>query len=123
MKKAALRDLTIDQLVDQFKDRAIEQDRALLMDEIGKVNRLFDELEDVEAELKARNADERRALLRLYDHSNTQVQVKAAKATLAVAPAEARLKLKSIRESGKYPQAGEAGMSLRALEEGIFKPT
>jgi hypothetical protein len=51
------------------------------------------------------------------------VRVKAVKATLAVAPREARRMLEMIAKSREYPQAGEAGMSLRALDEGIFKPT
>jgi uncharacterized protein DUF2019 len=48
---------------------------------------------------------------------------KAAKATLAVAPETALKMLRTIAESREYPQAGEAGMSLDNLKDGIFKPT
>ena len=123
MKRAKLQDMSVSELVEWFVAIALEQDKALLMNEIAKVNRLFDRLEAVEAELKARDNDQRRALLRLYDHSNAQVQLKAAKATLAVASLEARSKLKAIADSHEQPQAGEAGMSLWNLERGIFKPT
>jgi hypothetical protein len=73
--------------------------------------------------IKERVGDQRRALLRLYDHPNAQVRLKAVKATLAVVPEAALRKLKAIADSHEYPQAGEAGMSLLNLERGIFKPT
>jgi hypothetical protein len=123
MKGARLGDMTVDQLVERFATLAFEQDRALLGDDIREVNRLYDRLKTVEAELKARPADQRRALLRLYDHANPQVRLKAVKATLAVEPDVARRMLQEIASSREYPQAGEAGMSIRALEQGIYKPT
>ncbi len=114
--------MTVDQLVERFIKLALEQDDALLGDDIAKVNHLFDQLEIIEAELKRRPGDQRRALLRLYDHSNPQVRVKAIKATLAVTPKMARDALQMLASSGEYPQAGEAGMSIRALDRGIYKP-
>ena len=123
MRRTKLQESSVDQLVDQFRNIALEQDQALLMNEIAKVNRLFDQLESVEIELKARKGDQRRALLSLYNHPNAQVRLKAVKATLAVEPLEARRKLQAIADSREYPQAGEAGMSLWNLERGIFKPT
>jgi hypothetical protein len=80
-------------------------------------------MEDVKRELKARDGDQRRALLRLYDHPNAQVRLKAVKATLAVAPERARRMLEIMAESHEYPQAGDAGMTIDALDRGIFKPT
>ena len=123
MKWRKLKDMTVDQLVDRFTAIALHQDTALLRRQHAKFNRLFDEMEAVEAELKARNGDQRQALLRLYDHPNAQVRLKAVKATLAVAPEPARRMLKVIAESREYAQAGEAGMSLYNLEIGLFKPT
>jgi uncharacterized protein DUF2019 len=113
----------VDELVDLFASVSLAQDEALLDDDLSKVNRLFLELEAIEAELKRREGDQRTSLLRLYEHPNAQVRVKAVKATLAVAPRAAREKLEAIANSREYPQAGEAGMSIRALDEGIFKPT
>jgi ParB-like chromosome segregation protein Spo0J len=123
MKRAKLQDMTVSQLVEQFTAIALDQDKALLRNEYAKFNRLFDQMEDVKRELKSRDGDQRRALLRLYDHPNAQVRLKAVKATLAVAPERARRMLKAIAESREYPQAGEAGMSLYNLERGIFTPT
>ncbi|MGH6840677.1 MAG: DUF2019 domain-containing protein, partial [Methylocella sp.] len=62
------------------------------------------------------------ALLRLFDHPNMQVRLKAAKRTLGVAPEEARQVIESISESNWFPQAGEAGMTLSNLDSGFFKP-
>ena len=123
MKRARLQELTVGQLVERFTAIALEQDEALLMDEIAKFNRLFDKMEAIEEELKSRPGDQRRALLPLYKHPNMQVRVKAAMATLAVAPQAAREALQAIKASQEQPQALEAGMSLWNLDRGVFKPS
>lgn len=123
MKATRLRGMTVQELVERFTSIALRQDEALLMDKIALFNRLFDEMEAVELELKGRPGDQRRALLALYDHGNLQVRLKAVKATLAVAPEAARAMLQAIADSQEYPQAGEAGMSVVNLERGIYKPT
>ena len=123
MKRAKLQGMSVEELIERFTAIALAQDKAILMDEIAKFNRLFGQLEDVESELKSREGDQRSALLALYDHPNVQVRLTAAKATLAVAPEQARQELRRIAESREYPQAGDAGMSLWNLERGIFKPT
>ena len=123
MRSITLQEMSVDQLVQRFESLGVDQGRALLFDEIAKFNRLFDQLELVEGELKTRPGDQRRSLLVLYRHPDRQVQLTAAKATLAVAPAEARAQLRTISDSREYPQAGDAGMTLWALDEGIFKPT
>jgi ParB-like chromosome segregation protein Spo0J len=123
MKQPRLDNLTVEQLVERFTAITLDQDMALRTRNHRRFNRLFDEMEAVKEELKARDGDQRRALLQLYHHSNPQVRLKAVKATLAVAPEAALSRLKEIAESRQYPQAGEAGMSLFNLEQGIFKPS
>jgi hypothetical protein len=124
MRKAeSLTNMSVEALIDRFADIGAAQDKALLDDEIGKFNQLFDQLEAVEKELKSRNGDQRRVLTPLYRHANMQVLLNAAKATLAVAYPEALATLRAIAGSGWHPQAGDAGMSLLNLERGIFKPT
>jgi hypothetical protein len=123
MKKPNLQQIPIDDLVQRFRDLALAQDEAFLQGEQAKVNRLFWQLEEVEEELKSHSGDQRSALLRLYDHPNAQVRVKAIKATLAVAPERARQALESLANSKEYPASGEAGMSIWALDQGIFKPS
>jgi hypothetical protein len=94
----------------------------LLGENIPRVNQLFDSIEEVKSELQGREGDQRRALLRLYDHPNAQVRLKAVKATLAVEPVAARRMLQIIADSREYPQAGDAGMSIWNLERGIYNP-
>ena len=123
MKRTNLRTTSVDQLVERFIAITLDQDKAIAADDAGKYNRLFEQMEAVKRELKAREGDQRRALLRLYDHPNIQVRLKAVTATLAVAPERARRMLEIIAESREYPQAGDAGMTIDALDRGIFKPT
>ncbi|HEU0018027.1 MAG TPA: DUF2019 domain-containing protein [Methyloceanibacter sp.] len=122
MKTAKFHDLSTDQLVESFIEVCLAQDEALLDGEIAKFNRLFDKMRDVVEELRCRAGDQRQALLPLYKHPNLQVRLKAATNTLAVARDEAQKLLRMIANSGEYPQAGEAGMTLANIERGIFKP-
>jgi enoyl reductase-like protein len=122
MKRTNLSEMTVEQLVRRFTEIALEQDKAILMDDNAKFNRLYLQMKAAEEELKSRAGDQRRALLPLYRHSNLQVRLKAAIATLAAVPEQARDELQAISASRQYPQAGDAGMTLKALDQGIFKP-
>jgi ParB-like chromosome segregation protein Spo0J len=123
MTTIALSKMSVEQLLARFADIGVAQDEALLGNEIGRFNRLFQGMQDIVQELKTRPGDQRRALLSLYTHPNMQVRLKAAKNTLAVAPTEARKLLEVISASEWQPQAGDAGMSLWNLDRGVFKPT
>lgn len=120
MKPAKLDTLTPDQLVALFAEIGIAQDKA--EDDNAKYNRLFRQMKAVEDELKSRPGDQRRALLSLYDYPNMQVRLMAAKATLKVAPKEARRMVEAIADSNWFPQAGDAGMCLSMLDQGKFEP-
>jgi hypothetical protein len=122
MTESNLVDLTTEELVNRFAVIGVEQDQALLYDEIAKFNRLYDKKEAITNELKRRPDDQRRALLALFDHPNMQTRLNAAKSTLAIAPQAARQMLQSIADSKWYPQAGDAGMCLVNLDRGIFVP-
>jgi hypothetical protein len=123
VKSADLMRSTVSELVARFTALGLEQYQARLRNEQKRLNRAMLEMFDVAAELKSRAGDQRSALLALYEHPNLQVRLMAAKLTLAVAPAAAQELLKTIAESKDYPQAGDAGMSLWALEKGISRPT
>jgi hypothetical protein len=123
MKQMKLEEMTVDQLVERFVEIGLDQDRALLENDVGGFNRLFDQMQAVNQELKSRTGDQRRALLSLYKHPNLQVRLKAAMTTLAIAPQAARDVLEAIKASKQQPQALDAGMSLRNLDQGIYKPT
>jgi hypothetical protein len=120
MKQPKLSDITAERLVEYFETLALEQHRSI--DDVSKYRRLYWELEAVEHELKRRSGDERRALIRLYDHQNAQVRLKAAIATLALAPDEARRVLQLISDRDEYPQAADARGMLMALDQGRYVP-
>jgi hypothetical protein len=115
--------MTTEQLVERFTAIALDQAKALQKYDITKVNRLFDQMEAVEAELKDREGDQRHALLHLYNHPIPHVRLKAALATLAVAREQARRLLQAIAISENGPQAADAKSTLRMLDSGEFKPT
>jgi hypothetical protein len=123
MRDPALEDMTVDQLVNRFVAYALEQDKALLYNQLAKFNVLFRKIEAIEQELKNRPGDQRRSLIDLFTYANAQVRMKAAEATLALEPDMARSLLETIANSKTFPQAGHAGMTLSALDRGIFYPS
>lgn len=123
MKRFAPDKMTSTQLVERFAEIALQQDHAISRGETAKYNRLFCQMREIEGELKSRPGDQRTLLGALFDHSNIQVRLQAARATLAVMPEAARNLLEEIANSRKYPQAGDAGMSLDNLDRGIYRPT
>lgn len=123
MKKVDLSRMSDGDLVQLFAENTREQDRALLVGQIAKYNRLFDRMKDIHDELKRRPGDQRRILVQLFGFPNMHVRLQAAKLTLAVAPLEARAQLQAIVDSKWFPQAGDAGMCLHNLDTGFYKPT
>lgn len=123
MKVETLKEMTVEALLDRFVTLSVKQYEAELGGGHSAFNRHYDEIDKVRNELKGRDGDQRRALLSLYEHSNMQVRLNAAKLTLAVARKAARQALEVIAASHHYPQAGDAGMSLQMLDDGIFNPT
>lgn len=123
MKRVKLEEMTIDRLVERFAEIGTAQDMAERDDDIGKYNLLYWEADAVEKEIRSRDQDARRTLLQLYDHPNMQVRLNAATATLAVAPEKARGGSSSYQGVTVAPQAMHAGMLIRGLGDGSFKPT
>jgi hypothetical protein len=123
VKRSDLDTPTVAQLVARFAQIGLEQDHALLREDIPRVNELYDQLKEIELSLKRLDGDQRHALIPLHQHPNMQVRMKAAKATLAIAPEASRATLESIRAANWQPQSLEAGMSLRRLDDGLYKPT
>lgn len=122
-RNVKLEALSADVLVARFAEICLAQDEALLYSNVAKFNRLFDQMIAVESELKSRPGDLRSALTTLFAHENAQVRLQAARSTLAVAPEAALNVIKAIASGRKFPQAGDAGMTLDNLESGFFKPT
>jgi hypothetical protein len=122
MKHSKLIGFSVSQLASLFAAIGVEEDKAEKADDVVKRNRLAEEMHAVQAELKGRPGDQRRALLPLYNHRNMQVRLMAAEYTLAVAPMEARQLIEAIAASNHFPQAGDAGMCLSMLDQGKFVP-
>jgi hypothetical protein len=122
MKRPRLQTLTVDQLIENYAAIGVEQYEALDADNTAKYNRLFDQKQEIEEELKRRAGDQRRALISLYNYPNMQVRLNAAKATLAVAPQAARQLVETIAASTWPPQCYDAGMCLEMLDQGKFVP-
>jgi ParB-like chromosome segregation protein Spo0J len=111
---------SVQEMVAQFVSIGLAQYDALYVVDVKKYNRLLGRMKDVVNELKSRAGDERRALLPLLDHPNLQVRMKAAHAVLAISPALARKAFESVRDAQIFPQAMDAGMTLRALDNGTY---
>jgi hypothetical protein len=122
VKQANLKAMTIDQLVNRFAASGIEQDKAILNEKISEFPSLFGQMRAIDRELGRRGRQARLALCKLYAHPNMQVRLQAAKLTLGVAPTKARRVIESIAQSNWMPQAGDAGMCLWNLDNGVFKP-
>ena len=115
--------MTTEQLVEHFVAIALDQDKAMQFEENAKYNRLFGEMNAVIVELKQRAGDQRHALIPLLKHTNPQVRLKAAIATLALAPDAARNVLQAIDRWNEYPQAPYARGMLMALDDGSYTPS
>jgi hypothetical protein len=117
------KDESVEELVQRFTEIALKQYDALLDNNTRWYNQLFDQMNLVREELRSRPGDQRWALVRLFDHPNAQVRVKAAKSTLVLVPDQARAVLQNVADSNKGYQSLDAGMCLTNLDRGIFKPT
>ncbi len=121
--KAEVPNMSVDQLVERFLTIALEQYEAILDGRYAKYNRLYDQMKSVEAELKRHDGDQRPALLSLLNHPNPQIRLRAAIATLAVAPDESREALQNISDRDEYPQAADARGMMEALDDGTYTAT
>jgi hypothetical protein len=120
--KDNFQNMTVGQLVQEFLTVTVAQYRADLVEDIPKYNRLYRRMKLLEQELKGRAGDQRRALLPLCDHSNAHVRLRAAVATLALAPEKARETLQIIHDRREYPDAANAFGLLIGLDDGPYVP-
>jgi len=123
MKHSDLSVLSNEVLVARFRDTALEENEALLDSDIVTVNRLVEERMAIDAELRVRGTEARKALLILLDDDDWRVRFEAARMCLAVAPERALTVIKEVKASEYMPVAAEASATLRNLADGIFKPT
>lgn len=120
--QAQLETASVGDLVALFAGIAVKQNTALENTRSSEYSRLYKMMERVEAQLRSREGDQRHALMALYRHPNPTVRFKAAMATLAVAPFEAREILQLIKDRKEFPIAINASQMLRAIDEGRYVP-
>jgi hypothetical protein len=114
---------SVQELVARFLSIGLAQYDAAYTIDTKKYARLYAKMQAIENELKRRKGDQRRALLPLLGHPNVQVRMMAANALLAISPDLARKALESVRAAKIFPQAMDAGMMLRGLDDGSFVPS
>ena len=122
MTNVNVKKMTTSELVERFVTIAINQDKAIFEEDNAEFRKLYVQMEAVRNELKIRPGDRRKALIPLLDHPNLQVRLKAAITTLTVAPEPSRQVLQTIANSHRLPQAADAGLILRGLNDGSFMP-
>lgn len=122
-RRTGLEIASVEDLVALFADIAIKQNDALEDMRSSEYNRLYGEMEEVTAQLKSRDGDQRRVLLSLYRHPNPTVRFKAAMATFVFAPRDAREILQSIKDRREFPIAINASQMLSAIDEGRYIPS
>jgi Domain of unknown function (DUF2019) len=123
MTNVRLEEMTVKQLVERFVRIALDQYDAILDEDNDKYNRLYDDNEAVEGEFKKRGADQRRALISLFNHPNRQIRYNAAMAMLAIVPDAARQVLQTISDRDEQPQAMDARSIMKSLDAGRYIPT
>jgi len=112
-----LKSTTTSELVNMFKELALEQDETYITDNNKKYNKLYGLIKSITQELKGRPGDARRELLPLLQDENPHVRLQAAKRSYPVAPVEARACLEAIRAARLPDQSLDAGMTIRGLDE------
>jgi hypothetical protein len=106
-----------------FVANCLEQDDAYWDDGVARMTRLLRELWKIRDELASREGDHRRALLPLLSaKQHPQVRYRAAAATLALAPVEARKTLVEIDEVEEGPRALDVGFLLSQYDQGRYVP-
>lgn len=123
MKTQRFKMLSDTDLLQTFLTLAMSKAKAVMETDTGKLKRLYPKMQALNEELRSREGDKRRLLMKFYNHPNPQVRVEAATATLAIAPDAARESLQLVCDRHEHPYALEAGMRLDALERGIYRPT
>ncbi|SKA30724.1 DUF2019 domain-containing protein [Consotaella salsifontis] len=113
---------TTEELVDYFAELGLSREQAEIMSDQAELNRAIRRRFDVVAELKSRKGDARRLLMRHFGHKSTWVQLNAAKATLALFPEAARLKLSELAEWEAGPVRAGAREFLEAFDNGSYRP-
>lgn len=114
--------LTDAQLFDQFEIQAKVHGHNVVNGEAADANQSYWKLNAVREALRARGPRSRAGLARFFDHPEMAVRYYAATELLAVEPVLARTIIQDVKDRGPRPLVLDAGMTLRMLDDGSFKP-
>ncbi len=90
--------------------------------EVRRANKMFYYMKAIDSVLRSRGLEARKKLLPLLDRKDRFVRYYAAQYLLAVAPERARAIIEWNHKYWFDALAGDAGMALYALDQGISKP-
>ncbi|OJT22044.1 hypothetical protein BO221_25225 [Archangium sp. Cb G35] len=122
MKKARLKELSIEQLIEMTRTASAERWRTINAGKSKDGNRMFDLLVAIRRELRARGLDAQRQLLGLIDDPEPGTRCWAAVSVLEFAPGEGE---RVLAELAKLPDSlvgFSAEMTLEQWKAGTFKP-
>ncbi len=110
-------------LVRLYRDQCIAFSIDVDEERIAALQRRFDAIMAIEAELKRRPGDQRKALTVLLGQGNLQARLMAATALLAIDREAAISDLEELAEMNWMPQTADARLTLRNLAEGRYIPS
>jgi hypothetical protein len=117
-----LSSLADDELIARFAATAKVVGAAVLNSDVDRTDRAIRRLWAIEAVLRARGPTSRMKLVRLLDDRDRFVRYYAAYHLLALVPERARAIIEWNAKFGFDALAGDAGMTLRNLDTGFYKP-
>jgi HEAT repeat protein len=113
MTKLKVESMTTDQLIAQFADYALAQDKVMY-DHARLYNAILPKMEVVEDELRRRGVYEQ--LQTLFTHENMTVRLESARRLMTIMPEQVRPIFAQIQKSGQYPWAARAAGQLGYLD-------
>ncbi|MFL5358513.1 DUF2019 domain-containing protein [Archangium sp.] len=122
MKKAQLKKLSTEELVEKTRSLSAERARAIKDCRPRDGNRMFDILVAIERELRARGVEAQRQLLKLLDDPNPATRCWVAASVLEFAPAEGERVLTELASVPSGFVSWSAGMALEQWKAGTYKP-
>jgi len=120
--KAGLQHLQDADLVERFRQLALDKSRYLIESNTQPLRRNFDDMKAIEQDLRRRGPESRKALSVLLDDTDMRVRYEAAIRLLAVVPDKAFATVQAIAKRHLMPVSAEAAIFLDGLESGEYKP-
>lgn len=122
MKKARLKKLPIDQLVEMTRTISAERMRAIYAGKPKDGNRMFEILVAIHRELRARGVEAQRQLLVLLDDPDLGTRCWAATAVMEFAPGEGERVLTDLARNAGGLVGFSAEWALEEWKAGTLKP-